>query len=167
MAAGSTYTPISTTTLGSNQASVTLSSFSGYTDLRVVLNIKTTAGGFAIQPNSNSGSIYSTTNLRGNGSAASATRLSSADLGGTGFYLQNGSISTANFNTVILDFLNYANTSTYKTMLARFNNTVNIVGTTVGAMQSTSAITSLVLSCDGGGNIASGTTITVYGILAA
>lgn len=167
MAAGSTYTPIATTTLGSNQASVTLSSLGGYTDLRIVLALKNTAGGFAIQPNSNTSSIYSTTNMRGNGTSASSTRLTTADLGGTGLYLQNGSVSTTDFSTVILDFLNYGNTTTYKTMLARFNNPSNLVGATVGLMQSTAAITSLVFSCDGGGQLASGTVITAYGITAA
>jgi len=167
MAAGSTYTPIATTTLGSNQSSVTLSSLGGYTDLRIVLNLKITAGGFAIKPNSNGSSIYSVTNLRGNGTTASSTRLTTGDLGGTGLYLFNGSVSTSNFNTVTLDFLNYGNSTTYKTMLARFNNTDNFVGTTVGLMQSTTAITSLYFYCDGGGQLASGSSITAYGIQAA
>ena len=167
MAAGATYEPIATTTLGSNQSNVTFNLFSGYTDLRIVCNIKITAGGLAIKPNANNSSIYSVTNLRGNGSAASSTRLTTGDLGATGLYLFNGAVSTSNFNCVTLDFLNYANTTTFKTMLARFNNTDNFVGATVGLAQTTSAITSLVFSCDGGGSIASGSTFTLYGILAA
>ena len=167
MAAGSTYTPIATTTLGSNQSSVTLSSLGGYTDLRIVMNLKITAGGLAIKPNNNGSSIYSVTNLRGNGSSASSNRLTTGDLGGTGLYLFNGAVSTSNFNTVTFDFLNYGNTTTYKTMLVRFNNTDNYLGATVGLMQSTSAITSLVFSCDGGGQLATGSSITAYGIAAA
>jgi hypothetical protein len=37
MAAGSTYTPIATTTLSSSQAEVTFTSFSGYTDLVLIV----------------------------------------------------------------------------------------------------------------------------------
>ena len=37
-----TYEPIYTTTLGSNQTSITLNSFGGYTDLRIVCNVKIT-----------------------------------------------------------------------------------------------------------------------------
>jgi hypothetical protein len=40
MAAGSTYTPIATTTLGTAQSSVSFSSFSGYTDLVLVSSTK-------------------------------------------------------------------------------------------------------------------------------
>jgi hypothetical protein len=40
MPAGSTYTPIATTTLGSAQADVTFNSFSGYTDLVLVANVQ-------------------------------------------------------------------------------------------------------------------------------
>ena len=63
MPAGSTYTPITTTTLGSNQSAVTFNSFGGYTDLRMILNFKNTAGGLAIRPNSNTNSIYSITRV--------------------------------------------------------------------------------------------------------
>jgi hypothetical protein len=47
MAAGNTYTPLATQTLGSAAASVTFSSISGaYTDLVLVLNIKSTSSNY-------------------------------------------------------------------------------------------------------------------------
>lgn len=162
-----TYEPIYTTTLGSNQSTVSFSSFGGYTDLRIVCNVKVTAGGFIFKPNSNSSSIYSATYLYGNGSSASSSRLTTGDLGGTGLYLLNGSVSNSNFIPVILDFMNYTNTTTYKTVLARFSNKDSYVGASVLLAQTTSAITTLDFSCDGGGSIASGSTFTLYGIKAA
>ena len=70
MPAGSTYTPLSTTTLGSAQATVTFSSISGsYTDLVLVMNtIGTSAGGdVQVQFNSDTASNYSCTILYGTG----------------------------------------------------------------------------------------------------
>ena len=43
MPAGSTYTPIATTTLGSSQATVTFSSFTGYTDVILVASARGTS----------------------------------------------------------------------------------------------------------------------------
>lgn len=162
-----TYTPITTTTLASNQSSVTFNSFSGYTDLVIVCSIKITAGGLAFKPNNDSSSIYSANYLRGNGSTVNSYKLNTADLGGTGYYLFNGAVSNTNFTPVIINLQNYSNTTTYKPILARFNNTENYFGAGVLLAKTTSAITSLVFSCDGGGSIASGTTFTFYGILAA
>lgn len=167
MAAGLTYEPISTTTLGSNQASVTLSNLGGYTDLRIILNIKLTAGGLGIRPNGDTSSIYSMTNMNADGTTRFVSRLNTSDLGGTGFYLANSSISTSNFHIVTLDFLSYSNSTTYKTITARFNNTNGKIGLAVGTMQGTSPITSLNFAPDGGGNIVSGSSITAYGITAA
>jgi len=162
-----TYEPIATYTFPSN-GTFTFSNISGaYTDLRIVCNIKSTAGGMSFNPNNTSSSIFSMTYLRGNGSAASSTRLSTADLGGTGYYLFNGAVSTTNFETVTIDLFNYSNTTTYKTVLVRFNNSTSWVGAAVGLAQTTSAITSLVFGFDGGGSYVSGSTITIYGIKAA
>jgi hypothetical protein len=63
--------------------------------------------------------------------------------------------------------MNYTNTTTYKTILIRANDSGEAVGAIVGLAQTTSAVSSLELSCDGGGQIASGTSITLYGIAAA
>lgn len=167
MAAGTTYEPITTHTLSSNQGTLSFNSFSGYTDLRIVMSLKITGGGLTIKPNSNSSSIYSGTYLRGNGSAGSSIGLTTGDLGSSGLYLFNGAVSNSNFHTVILDFLNYTNTTTFKTMLAKFYNVDNFVGISAGLAQTTAAITSIDFACDGGGQLSSGSTFNFYGITAA
>ena len=69
-----TYEPIATTTLGSAQASVSFSSFSGYTDL-VLVCVATTASDdqfLSVQFNGDTGSNYSNTYMTGNGSTATS-----------------------------------------------------------------------------------------------
>ena len=77
----STYEPIATTTLGSTAATITFSSIPAtYTDLRIALVGSLSGGGNYgnLRFNSDSGSNYSVTILRGNGSAASSARQSNA-----------------------------------------------------------------------------------------
>lgn len=160
-----TYQSLATTTLSVDTATVTFSNISGnYTDLVAVCSVKSTAGGFAVRINGSTSSIYSVTNLRGNGTAASSTRLTTSDLGGDGVYLQNGFVSTTEYTPVIWNFMNYSNTTTNKTVLVRASNSGNFVAATVGLVQTTSAITSLTFRFDGGGSLASGSVISLYGI---
>ena len=168
MAAGSTYTPIATTTLGSAQASVTFSSISGsYTDLVIVGNYGTANGNCPLmQFNSDTGSNYSVTELVGNGTTASSTRRSSATeiniaktVGGNGNLEQN----------FVISIQNYSNSTTYKTALVRQNlatGTYSGVTAIVGLWRNTNAITAVKLLTDGG-NYNSGSTFTLYGIAAA
>jgi hypothetical protein len=170
MAAGATYTPIETNTLSSAQASVTFSSFSGYTDLVIIANagISNTGTTMVMRFNGDTGSNYSQTTFAGNGSAASSSRGSNATTLGLN--------DTAAFNSslegnLIFNVMNYANTTTYKTLIGRFNraSASNYPGAAafVGLWRSTSAITSLVLFPQDGSNIISGSTFTLYGIAAA
>jgi len=169
MAAGSTYTPIATQTLSSAAASVTFSSIpQGYTDLVVVVNTKAGATDNAIYMrfNEDSASNYSTTELRGNGSAAGSTRASSQTAIYPSWYIAPG---TSNFShNMILHLMNYSNGTTYKTTLSRANNTDVNQGTeaTVGLWRSTSAITSIKLYLDAT-TFSTGSTFSIYGILAA
>lgn len=161
--AGVTYVPIATQTLGTATASVTFSSISsGYTDLYIVATHKGTAGSnfLYITLNSDTGTNYSYTNLTGNGTTASSSRASSITAGGA------GSADGTNFATSLINFQNYANTTTYKTILSR-NGTASLnTEATVSLWRSTSAITSILLSYYGN-NFAVGSTFTLYGILAA
>jgi hypothetical protein len=170
MAAGSTYTPIATTTLGSAAASYTFSSISGsYTDLVLIMQAKSTGGyaSFKITVNSDTGTNYSQTVVSGTGSAASSSRLSS----NPNFDLCRASgLSSDGFGAYIVNFMNYSNTTTYKTFLDRTNVVAGTGGDAVEAMvglwRSTSAITSITAT-PGSGNLAVGTTLTLYGIAAA
>jgi hypothetical protein len=66
MAAGATYTPLATNTLGSATSSVTFNSLSGYTDLVLVFKTKlTTSAAIKVQYNADTGNNYSYTRLYG------------------------------------------------------------------------------------------------------
>lgn len=163
MAAGSTYTPLATTTLGSDAATITFSSISGsYTDLVLVINGTSNQGDtVGLQFNSDTGTNYSATRLSGNGTAASSGRWSNEAKAYYGVFYTS-------MTNAIINFQNYSNTTTYKTFIARSNNAGNDVRANVGLWRSTSAITSITLNFyDGTSKYSSGTVATLYGITAA
>jgi hypothetical protein len=162
MAAGSTYTPIATTTLGSAASSVSFTSISGsYTDIQIVFSGAITSGFDAIglQFNGDTGSNYSRVYIAGNGSAASSS-LSSSQTSS-----QIGLMGTEQSNS-IFNVMNYANTTTYKTAIARGNSSANATRAGVGLWRSTSAINRIDLIA-GSSTFISGSTFTLYGIQAA
>lgn len=161
----STYTPIATTTLGSATNNITFSSISGsYTDLILVANIGVsvaTANTF-IRFNSDSGSNYSFTQLRGNGSSATSHRLSNQTRLNTDY---DGFSTSLNAN-IIIQIQNYSNTTTNKTALIRTNEPAYSTVATVGLWRNTSAITSIFFSVDTH-NFIVGSTFTLYGVKSA
>jgi hypothetical protein len=160
MAAGSTYTPIATTTLGSAQTTVTFNSIaSTYTDLIVVFSgIGTTTDFFSIRLNGDTASNYSLTDLYGTGSTANSARQSNQTK-----ISRNECVGQSN---AIININNYANTTTYKTTLTRSNSASDAAFAVVGLWRSTAAINSVSLIHDGS-SFASGSTFTLYGIAAA
>lgn len=158
-----TYEPISTQTIGTAVSTVTLSSIPAtYTDLVLVVGygISTTGGeNLYMRFNSDTGSNYSNTRLVAGG-------------GGTGSYRDSGATvinvgaiyTTTDPLTHISHINNYANSTTYKTVLCR-NNTTSNVAAHVGLWRSTAAITSITFSASGG-NFGVGSTFTLYGIKA-
>ena len=169
MAAGSTYTPIATTTLGSNANSVTFSSISGaYTDLVLICaNLGAqSAQTIYVQANSDTGTNYSFTYLNGNGSVVQSSRSSNNSQG----FVIGGSVAglPASIGAVgTLQIQNYSNTTTYKTALSRYG--AASAETQVGASlwRSTSAINALKVYASSGTLILAGATFTLYGITAA
>lgn len=160
----STYEPIQTYTLGSDQASVVFSSIAGtYTDLVLVINGRssTSSSFVTINLNSDTGSNYSRTELLGNGSTATSSRASNE----TTAYLGGGTYptSTAGAYNTIVNFQNYSNTTTYKTMLSRQNNAGVGAQALVNLWRSTSAINRIEIFA----SWAAGSTFTLYGIKAA
>lgn len=167
MAAGSTYTPIATTTLGSAAASYTFSSISGsYTDLILITNVKnvTAAAEVRFQVNGDTATNYSYTYLSGNGTSAFSGRGTSADHIPCNAYAD---ASTTFAQTTSTHFQNYSNTTTYKTFLDRASNANNGVDAIVGLWRSTAAITSIKVYLGTGANMDTGSTFTLYGISAA
>ena len=165
MAASSTYTPIASTTLGSAASTITFSSISGsYTDIRLILNTISPSNSDTLQIrlNSDSGTNYSSTILGGNGTTAGSERRTSTNY----IFVSNNYVNVTN-GTAIFDFMNYSNSTTYKTVLMRSGNAANSTTASVGLWRSTSAITAIELSIASSYTFGSGTTATIYGITAA
>jgi len=159
-----TYEPIATTTLGSAQSSYTFTSIPAtYTDLIIIANTKNTANNgdeVGIQFNSDTGTNYSRTRLFGNGASASSGRNSNTNKGA----LQIN--STSDFTPLIAHVQNYANSTTYKTVISR-GNAAGYVSAYVSLWRNTAAITSITLLPDSGTTFTSGCSFTLYGIKAA
>jgi hypothetical protein len=164
MAASATYVPIATTNLGS-ASSYTFSSIpQTYTDLILIINDvanTSTNQGVYLLYNSDSGSNYSRTGLRANGSTASS------------FYQTNNpylaiaaSGSTNNPKPNIVQIMNYSNTTTYKTTLSRGNDAGNGIDAMVHLWRNTSAITSITIY-ENTATFGTNATATLYGIAAA
>ena len=161
----STYEPIATTTLGSAQSTVTLSSIpSTYTDLILISNNLSSSNqnGLTIRVGNgsvDSGSNYSVTFLYGTGSSALSGR-------GTNNTFITAGRSTSNWGTGITQFMNYANTSINKTVLSRGSSADAIVIAYVNLWRSTAAINIMTIGTESGGTISAGSTFTLYGIKA-
>ena len=164
MAAGSTYTPIATTTVGSAVSSLTFSSLGSYTDIIIVCNgtggISSNDSSILIQFNADTGSNYSSTYLLGNGSSSASGVISPA----TSIYSMR--INGTTNSTGIAHIMNYGNSNTYKTVISRGNSPQYAIAL-VGLWRSTAAITSIKLLEQNGGNFQTGFTATLYGIAAA
>ena len=165
MAAGSTYTPISTTTLGSAQSSVTLNSFTGYTDLILIAAIKgsTNSYGQMYVNGDNAGSTYSQTTLTGNGTSATSARNPNAPVN---YLAQDNNINSTDFTPYTINIQNYSNTNVYKTWITRAGSAGFGTNATVSLWRNTNAITSITIQLNSG-TIATGSTFTLYGIAAA
>jgi hypothetical protein len=167
MAAGATYDPIATTTLGSGANTITFSSIpSTYTDLKLVLvAIPSAADPYDIIFNGDTGTNYSYTRLFGDGASASSSTTTSVA------YIRNNQsayISTGVPFMISIDIFSYAG-STYKTMLSSLSSDLNGSGAVqrlAGLWRSTAAITSLTIG-DSFNVMSVGTRATLYGIKAA
>jgi hypothetical protein len=74
---------------------------------------------------------------------------------------------SATISTSIINVMNYANTTTYKTSISRGNNSANRVRAYVALWRNTAAITSIQIITNGAINFATGSTFTLYGIASA
>jgi hypothetical protein len=154
-----TYEPIATTTLGSAAASYTFSSIPAtYTDLVLIIQATTITANYNLRLNGDTGSNYSDTSLWGNGSSAASYRSSNNTVIGLTYTSSGAPISR-------IQIQNYSNTTTYKTVLTRQDDSVNAAGGNVGLWRNTAAINSITIVSTG--NLPTGSTFTLYGIKAA
>ena len=166
MAAGATYEPIATTTLGTAATSYTFSSISGsYTDLVLVITGNTNNPTNPVfQFNGDTGTNYSSTFLSGNGTSATSGRTSSLSV----LNPTNQGYMTSTSNAVLIsNIMNYSNTTTYKTVVSRSNAAATGTDATVGLWRNTAAITSITILTNSANTFSVGNTFTLYGIKAA
>jgi hypothetical protein len=166
LAAGATFVPIATTTLGSTTASISFSSLGSYTDLILVCNpINTSAGSdIGMQFNSDTGNNYSGTWINGNGTTATSSRITSYSY--IPVLQPVSGESTVYSGQAIIQIMNYGNSTTYKTVLSRYDDAAKSTGAEVGLWRNTAAITSVLMK-PGTGSFAVGSTFTLYGIASA
>jgi hypothetical protein len=173
-----TYTLIASNTLGSSAASVTFSSIPAtYTDLFIVcsdiISNRTSSQDIpVIVLNGDTATNYSSTNVDG-GSVASSSRWTGTNNALMGFVSDNN--STANpssyLSNFIINFQDYANTTTNKTFISRYNalmsnTSYSRTGSNVGLWRSTAAINSINIGLYYS-TYAAGCTFKLYGIEAA
>jgi len=167
--ATNTYVALDLKTVTSAVSSVTFTSIpSTYTDLVLVCNVigvgANTDENCSIQVNGDTASNYSMTRLRGNGTAASSDRDTSATSAIAGII----TVKTADDGTrsnVVVNFQNYSNATTYKTWLSRSNSAAYNVQAMANLWRSTSAINSIKFQINSN-NFAVGSTFSLYGIKA-
>jgi hypothetical protein len=165
-----TYKPIATQTLGSAAASVTFSSIPAtYTDLILIFNGGKSLVGSSVdfRFNSDSGSNYSFTELYGNGSSAGSSRVSNVTYGSLAY---NNVPDSGLTSTIIMNIMNYSNTTTNKTAVSRngqIGTTYPGTGAIVNLWRSTTAINTITLSNSSAADFVTGSTFTLYGIKAA
>ena len=164
----STYTPIQTYTASGSSNTLAFTAIpSTWTDLVIVFNgNSTTAGSSAnslrVSVNGDTSSNYSYTYFAGAVSGSGASGRASNQTYWDAIDIAQASSS----GMVSLFFMNYANTTTFKTMLSRSSVASVETLTAVNLWRKTpEAITSITL--DANRTIAAGSTATLYGIQAA
>ena len=107
--------------------------------------------------NSLGGSPYSQTRILGNGSTASSNRRTID----TKFVVD---APNSEWSNVQIHYMNYSNTTTYKTVLCRGNSS-SLTTAVVALIQTTAAISSMTFTAETG-NFVTGSTFSLYGIKA-
>lgn len=157
-----TYTLISEQVLSSPASSVSFTSIPGtYKDLVLEVYGKMTSSNYqpCLRFNSDSGTNYSGTYVRGDGSSASSGRGSNQ----TYVYPTPGvGIGTNSNMTWFLHLLSYASTSIYKPVLGRLN-TESVAAGHEHTWRSTSAISTILVAAETG-NFDTGSTFRLWGV---
>lgn len=160
-----TYEIIATTTLGSAVSTTTFTSIPAtYTDLLLISNYTATVvdQGIRVRYNSDTGTNYSYRNLVGYSGGTLSQQASNVN------HTRIAAVSSTNSpNTVITNFIDYANTTTYKSHISRGNGMgdQSSVEAFCGTWRNTSAITSIEIFLNSG-NFTAGSTFSLYGIKA-
>lgn len=171
MPAQSTYVPIATQTLGTNAGVVTFDNIpQTYTDLVLIQSARVTNGSdiTAIRIN-DAATGYSKQYLEGNGSS------NTAGIGNAEIALRAGYIPGTTYANVYSSeeyiFFHYRNTTIAKSVLCKCSYPVAATSFALQFQHSnttvTAAITKITIQTANGGQLATGSTFTLYGIEAA
>jgi hypothetical protein len=165
-----TYVELRTTIVSSATSSVTfdLTGITGYTDIHLVSQFGNTAAGnqVGVRFNGDTGNNYSVTQLNGPmpfGGSWRQVNASQSNVWGSPIVV-GVTNSLTNFGSI--SFQNYSNSTTNKTMLARYGYATGEVVASVGLWRNTAAITSISLVATGGTTFLAGSTFSLYGIAA-
>lgn len=160
------YTLISSQTLASATATVTFSSIPQiYKDL--VLEFvgsysNTTAGSqeFVFTINGDTGTNYSVTYIYGNGTSPFSNRRTSVNQA----YVTLGRSQNNQTGNALLNFMSYANTSIFKTILSRSGDAAGGTALDINLWRSNSAITSIQIPATSTYTWNAGSTFKLWGV---
>jgi hypothetical protein len=160
--ATNTYVALDSRTLSTAVPSVTFSAISqAYTDLIVVVNATVSSGLCNATMNfGDTSTLYSRTNLIGNGSTA----VSNRQTGEAVTYICT--VGTTSVSAGTAQIMNYSNTNVNKTYFLKDIYSASAVIQRAGLWRNTNAISTIVIANDGGVNFAIGSTFTLYGVAA-
>ena len=166
-----TYELIATTTIGAGgSSSVVLSAIpSTYTDIQVLISARVTrasTGSTLVVVFNSITSGYSDKTLLGDGSSASSSSSSGADI--RDFIVPGANATASTFSNISIYIPNYASAN-YKSVsidsVMENNGTTSYSNLTAGLMSNTAAISSMTFTePNGGSNIAQYSTFSIYGI---
>lgn len=172
----SSYESIATITVGSPQAAIEFTSIpSTYKHLQIrgiFKNVTTGAADYdalRVQYNTDTAANYSYHFLKGEGvGSGGAGGAASTSFIQFGSVMRSGTGQTSAFSAGVIDILDYANTSKYKTQRAligtEFNALYPYIDLSSGLWQSTSAVTSIKIYINTAVNFAQYSSFALYGI---
>lgn len=158
--ATNTYVALDKVTISGSTNNVQFLNISqSYTDLRIVVSGTAASNSYlTIRFNGDTSSLYTHTEIGGDGTSPYSVRQGSAGYGYT------SSIYTTQ-STTTYDIKNYGSTAFFKSYLTN-NAAAGSFKSCVGLWRSTSAITQIDIGTAAGPNFSTGTTFSLYGILA-
>jgi hypothetical protein len=164
--ATNTWVALDKVTVGSATPSVTFTSIPAtYTDLVIIASSNNTVSdqSFDLQFNGEvTGTNYSSTYMYGTGSGSGNTGRIASD-NAVGAVGRMGASSV--FGVSEVHILNYANTATHKTVISRGSNADVMTIGAVGTWRASAAISTILITPESSGNINTGSTFSLYGIL--
>lgn len=160
-----TYVSLDKITIGTATTSITFSNIpQTYTDLVLVAaskNSVTGTNGLMLRFNGDTSSNYSSTFVWGTGSVATTYRYTGQTQGIIGWD------NTTDFCPTIANIQNYANSTTFKSVISRSSDPTGRVALWSNLWRKTpEAITSITITSEAGANFAVGSIFSLYGIRA-